>query len=276
MTKPAITNRVTKGAALTYAELDTNFSNLQNATIGVTDGTNTHAFNLNDTITFTAGTNVTLGVNPSTGAITVSASGGVTTGNIQWTYSGSPSYLNTMNAWVNSNDSLKIRSGSILLESGVGFSLTGSGSGSVVATNLPFNTSDTNPGYSTFFPKRQSESINTVFDTGVSMDNLNIRVHGISGSAGQLQASAVTGSFASYVTTFGNVAGQAVAGDTSSTGITFTAGTWTSCNFRYNISAGGDMITAHIMDTTNSRLYRVTVMHGNASNGAYISIERMA
>jgi hypothetical protein len=76
MTKPVITNRTTKGTALTYSELDTNFSNLRNATIGVTDGTNTKAFDLNDTITFTAGTNVTLSVNPSTGAITINSSAG--------------------------------------------------------------------------------------------------------------------------------------------------------------------------------------------------------
>jgi hypothetical protein len=71
MTKPVITNRVTQGTALTYQQLDTNFSNLQNATFGVTDGTNSHDFNLNDRITFTAGTNMSLGVNASTGAITV-------------------------------------------------------------------------------------------------------------------------------------------------------------------------------------------------------------
>ena len=76
MTKPVITSRTTKGTALTYSELDTNFSNLQNATISVTDGSNTKAFNLNDTITFTAGTNVTLSVNPTTGAITINSSAG--------------------------------------------------------------------------------------------------------------------------------------------------------------------------------------------------------
>lgn len=136
MTKPAITNRVTKGAALTYAELDTNFSNLQNATIGVTDGTNTHAFNLNDTITFTAGTNVTLGVNPSTGAITIAASGGVTTGNIQWTYN-STSKLNTMNAWVNSDDALKIQSSAMELNIGAGLVVNCSSGSVTLNTGFP-------------------------------------------------------------------------------------------------------------------------------------------
>lgn len=76
MTKPVITNRVTQGTALTYQQLDTNFSNLQNATFGVTDGTNTHDFNLNDRITFTAGTNISLSVNSSTGAVTINGSAG--------------------------------------------------------------------------------------------------------------------------------------------------------------------------------------------------------
>ena len=36
MAKPAITKRAVKAAALTYAELDTNFQNLADATVTVT------------------------------------------------------------------------------------------------------------------------------------------------------------------------------------------------------------------------------------------------
>lgn len=75
MTKPAITKRETKGSALTYTELDTNFQNLADATLTVTDGTNSKALNLNDTLTFTAGSNITIGVNSSTGAVTITGSG---------------------------------------------------------------------------------------------------------------------------------------------------------------------------------------------------------
>ena len=117
MTKPAITTRATKGLALDYTELDANFTNLRDATLSVTDGTNSKAFNLNDTVTFTAGTNVTIGVNPTTGAITIGASTGTSTGNIQWSYSGSPSYLNILNAKVNASDTLKITSSGIELDS---------------------------------------------------------------------------------------------------------------------------------------------------------------
>lgn len=75
MTKPTVTLRNTKGSALDYTELDTNFEHLRDATFGVTDGTNSHDFDLNSRITFTAGSNITLAVDPSTGAITISGSG---------------------------------------------------------------------------------------------------------------------------------------------------------------------------------------------------------
>jgi hypothetical protein len=75
MTKPAITKRATKGSALTYEELDTNFQNLADATITVSDGTNSKALNLNDTLEFTAGSNITIGVNSSTGVVTITGTG---------------------------------------------------------------------------------------------------------------------------------------------------------------------------------------------------------
>ncbi len=75
MTKPAVTLRNTKAAALTYAELDTNFENLRDATITVSDGTNSKALNLNDTLEFTAAGTVTIGVNASTGVVTITGTG---------------------------------------------------------------------------------------------------------------------------------------------------------------------------------------------------------
>lgn len=78
MTKPAITLRNTKGSALTYDELDDNFSNLKDATVSVTagsGGTQVTA-DLNGNITLVAGTNVTLSGNNTTKTITINASGG--------------------------------------------------------------------------------------------------------------------------------------------------------------------------------------------------------
>lgn len=76
MAKPTIITRASKGSALTWTEGDANLTNLQNATITVSDGTNSKAIDLNGTIQFASGTNATVSVNSSTGVVTVSASGG--------------------------------------------------------------------------------------------------------------------------------------------------------------------------------------------------------
>jgi hypothetical protein len=86
MAKPAITKRAVKAAALTYAELDTNFQNIVDATITLragTGGTNVTA-DLNGTITLVAGTNVTLTGDNSAKTVTINStaagSGTVDTG----------------------------------------------------------------------------------------------------------------------------------------------------------------------------------------------------
>ena len=77
MAKPTIVTRAGKGSALTWTEGDTNLTNLRDATITVTDGTNSKAIDLNGTIAFTAGTNITLSVNSSTGAVTINSTASV-------------------------------------------------------------------------------------------------------------------------------------------------------------------------------------------------------
>lgn len=78
MAKPAITKRAVKAAALTYAELDTNFQNLADATITVTAGSGGTAVtsDLNGNITLVAGTNVTLTGNNTAKTVTINSSGG--------------------------------------------------------------------------------------------------------------------------------------------------------------------------------------------------------
>lgn len=78
MPKPSITKRVTKGAALTYAELDTNFQNLADATVSLTAGTGGTAVtaDLNGNITLVAGTGITLTGNNLTKSITIDSSTG--------------------------------------------------------------------------------------------------------------------------------------------------------------------------------------------------------
>jgi hypothetical protein len=77
MAKPAITKRVTKGSALTYSELDTNFQNLTDATVTLTAGSGGTAVSsdLNGNITLVAGTGVTLTGNNTAKTITIASAG---------------------------------------------------------------------------------------------------------------------------------------------------------------------------------------------------------
>ena len=77
MAKPAITKRVTKAAALSYSELDTNFQNLADATITLTAGSGGTAVvsDLNGNITLVAGTGVTLTGNNTAKTITINTAG---------------------------------------------------------------------------------------------------------------------------------------------------------------------------------------------------------
>jgi hypothetical protein len=76
MTKPAITKRAVKAAALTYAELDTNFQNLADATVTLTAGTGGTAVtsDLNGTITLVAGTGISLSGNNTAKTVTITNS----------------------------------------------------------------------------------------------------------------------------------------------------------------------------------------------------------
>lgn len=158
--------------------------------------------------------------------------------------------------WINSLDGGDIRLGT----------QTNSNKSSVIADA-------TSVGHS-FFCKVQSGF--NVNEPSVSMDNLNVRLRW-TGTGSNLisEASAVSGSFSAYVTIVDNVAGQALRGDTNANGITFSSGTWTSINANFTISSGGDMLIYHVVDNTNSRIYRVTAIHCAGTKGGYLSIERM-
>jgi hypothetical protein len=78
MAKPAITKRAVKGSALSYAELDTNFQNLADATISLTAGTGGTEVvsDLNGNITLVAGTGITLAGNNTAKTVTITGTGG--------------------------------------------------------------------------------------------------------------------------------------------------------------------------------------------------------
>jgi hypothetical protein len=73
MTKPTITTRTGKGAALTYQELDDNFSNIKDATITLTGGSTAVTADLNGNITLVAGSNVTITGDNTAKTITINS-----------------------------------------------------------------------------------------------------------------------------------------------------------------------------------------------------------
>lgn len=73
MAKPTITTRAGKGAALTYAELDTNFTNIKDATITITGGSTAVTADLNGNITLVAGSNVTITGDDTANTITINS-----------------------------------------------------------------------------------------------------------------------------------------------------------------------------------------------------------
>jgi hypothetical protein len=75
MAKPIIIKRNTKGSALTFSELDTNFQNLDDATISVKAGSAgvTVSSDLNGTITLVAGGGISLSGNNTSKEITITS-----------------------------------------------------------------------------------------------------------------------------------------------------------------------------------------------------------
>jgi hypothetical protein len=99
MTKPAITKRSVKGAALTYSELDTNFQNLADATVSLTAGTGGTQVtaDLNGNITLVAGTGVTLSGDNTAKTLTINASSDLSNDNITIGDGSGTVYINTLN-----------------------------------------------------------------------------------------------------------------------------------------------------------------------------------
>ena len=162
--------------------------------------------------------------------------------------------------WINSNAGSDVRINTQSPASG----------GLVVQGNITSNTSGA--GHSFFYKTQTGFNVTT---PSLSMDNLNVRLTNPSGTQLQLQLSAVSGTFNCYATVEENISGKTFTGSTNSAGLTCTAGSWTSPATFNNLAASGDLYVAHITDTTNSRIYRVTAIHCQSSTGGYLAIERM-
>jgi hypothetical protein len=113
MAKPAITKRAVKAAALTYAELDTNFQNLADATLTVTAGTGGTQVtaDLNGTITLVAGTGITLTGNNTAKTVTIT---GATTGLVNVVEDTTPQLGGSLD--VNSQSIVSTGNGNIVLD----------------------------------------------------------------------------------------------------------------------------------------------------------------
>jgi len=113
---------------------------------------------------------------------------------------------------------------------------------------------------------------------GVPQLQLSATASGYNGSGGVLQASAISGSFSAYTTVVTNVSGT-WAGNTNSSGITFSAGSWSNISGTgggsITMTSGGDTVTAHLIDNTNSRIYRITAIYCSGTTSGYVAIERM-
>lgn len=78
MTKPAVTLRNTKGSALTFTELDANFTNLRDSAISIAGGDSSLIqLDLNDTFTISAGSNITIDFDVVSKQITINSTAAV-------------------------------------------------------------------------------------------------------------------------------------------------------------------------------------------------------
>ena len=166
-------------------------------------------------------------------------------------------HSNSGSLWINTIDGSAIRLGT----------QTNSGKSIVIV--------DTSTVGHSFFTKVQS-GFNVAFGTEISMDNLKVRINSTGGSAGLVQAGSVSGTFNAYTTLLGNAAGFPLRGDTNSGGISFTTSYQNISSAQATLASGGDVTTLHLIDTTNSRIYRITAIHCQDTTGGYTSIERMA
>lgn len=107
--------------------------------------------------------------------------------------------------------------------------------------------------------------------TFLTLDNLKVSVTTTSDRRG-LSIGAVSTSFTANISAWYSVVGGANGGQTNNVSITTTASS--SIN-NWHFGVEGDGSTYDILDKTNNRFYRVTLMIGFGYNNNFISIERL-
>jgi hypothetical protein len=144
MAKPAITKRAVKAAALTYAELDTNFQNLADATVTITGGSTAVTSDLNGNISLVAGTNVTITGDNSAKTITINSSAG--SGTVNNGSSGRFAFYPSAGTTVDDTSTLSVVSGIVTMGSNLNLNgnyLSSGGVGNIlVDDDIQFNTGE--------------------------------------------------------------------------------------------------------------------------------------
>jgi hypothetical protein len=146
MAKPTITTRAGKGAALTYTELDTNFSNIKDATITLTGGSTAVTADLNGNISLVAGTNVTITGDNSAKTITIASSGAGGSGTVNSGSSGRFAFYPSAGTTVDDTTTLSVVSGIVTMGSNLNLNgnyLSSGGVGKIlVDDDIAFNSGE--------------------------------------------------------------------------------------------------------------------------------------
>lgn len=122
-------------------------------------------------------------------------------------------------------------------------------------------------------PLADSENQNTGFNiargTLIQYDNLIAQIK----SDGTPQLSAGSGNFSAFWSWTENIKTKTPASGTNS-GATLTAGTWTNVGTTDTLGSGGDTVVVHVIDNTNSHIYRVTYLQTVGTSNGTVIIEK--
>lgn len=246
-TTTVTTDSIPKNAGLSNNELDSNFLNLRDQTFGITDGANSADVTAGDTITFAAGSGISMGLSGRTLTITNTGGGGgggsASTGNITFASSIISSSVTNGNIQIDPNGS-----GQVEVVGGFNISQDNSGGGGVgslarfLESGIDFNHNgnDTNH-FKVWGPYGQAAGKNPVLECAIDDEDdalnstngyvkiMNLKYPTVDGTNGQVLATNGAGTLA-FITPSGGGGGSANTGT-----ILFSGNTISTVNTNENI-----------------------------------------
>lgn len=226
-TTTVTTDNVPKNAALTNSELDSNFLNLRDQTFGITDGANSADVGGGDTITFAAGSGISMGLSGRTLTITntggAGGGGSSSTGNITFANSIISTSVVNGNIQIDPNGSGEVE---VVGHFNISQDNTGGGGiGSIARfqeAGIDFNHNGNDTNYfKVWGPYGQTAGYNPVLECGTDDDDsnqlatngyvkiMNLKYPTVDGTNGQVLATNGSGTLA-FVTPSGGGGGGAV------------------------------------------------------------------